>query len=90
MVLKFDAILQYLDHCKMPCKFVLQNGKTLTGIIDGRDPYMIYVQTDDKTHFLFKGAIVDLIPDEKLDLKEISKITSQWEKSKVAKKQQYV
>ncbi|PYE87369.1 hypothetical protein [Bacillus sp. 196mf] len=43
MILKFDAILQYLDYRKIACKFVLQNGKTLNGIIDGRDPYMIYV-----------------------------------------------
>ncbi|MES9671191.1 MULTISPECIES: RNA chaperone Hfq [Bacillus] len=90
MFLKFDAILQYLDHCKMPCKFILQNGKTLSGIIDGRDPYMIYVQTDDKTHCIFKGSVIDLIPAEKLDLKEINKITSEWEKSKEAKRQQYV
>lgn len=87
MILKFDAILQYLDYRKIACKFVLQNGKTLSGIIDGRDPYMIYVQTDDKTHCLFKGAIIDLIPTEKLDLKEINKITSGWEKSKEAKRQ---
>ncbi|MED3088876.1 RNA chaperone Hfq [Bacillus toyonensis] len=89
-MLKFDAILQYLDYRKIACKFVLQNRKTLNGIIDGRDSYMIYVQTDDKSHCLFKGAIIDLIPAEKLDLKEVSRITSEWEKSKEVKKQQYV
>lgn len=87
MILKFDAILQYLDSRKIACKFVLQNGKILSGIIDGRDSYMIYVQTDDKTHCLFKGSIIDLIPAEKLDLKEINRITSEWEKSKEAKRQ---
>ncbi|MGH0943882.1 hypothetical protein ACQVTS_21905 [Bacillus mycoides] len=51
---------------------------------------MIYVQTDDKTYCLFKGAIIDLIPAEKLDLKEVSRITSEWEKSKEVKNQQYV
>lgn len=33
---------------------------------------MIYVQTDDKSHCLFKGSMIDLIPAEKLNLKEVS------------------
>ncbi|OTZ84132.1 hypothetical protein BK789_28485 [Bacillus thuringiensis serovar darmstadiensis] len=46
---------------------------------------MIYVQTDDKSHCLFKGSMIDLIPAEKLDLKEVSRITSEWGKSKEVK-----
>ncbi|MEC2866707.1 RNA chaperone Hfq [Bacillus cereus] len=67
--------MQYLDHKKMPCTFVLQGGKSLKGIIDGRDTYTIFVQTEEKTHCLFKGSVMDIIPAEKLDLKEIKDIT---------------
>ncbi|HDW3055141.1 TPA: RNA chaperone Hfq [Bacillus cereus] len=78
MYIELDFVMQYLDHKKMPCTFVLQGGKSVKGIIDGRDTYTIFVQTEEKTHCLFKGSIIDIIPAEKLDLKEIKDITFEW------------
>lgn len=44
MYIELDFVMQYLDHKKMSCTFVLQGGKSLKGIIDGRDTYTIFVQ----------------------------------------------
>ncbi|MDX5824159.1 RNA chaperone Hfq [Bacillus paranthracis] len=65
----FDSILMYLEHYEMPCTFVLSNGKPLKGKVVGRDKYMIYVETEEKQHFLFKSNVMDVIPNEKIDLK---------------------
>ncbi|MGR5865028.1 RNA chaperone Hfq [Bacillus cereus] len=78
MYYKLDFLLQYLDHKEMPCTFVLQGGKVVEGIVDGRDEYTIYVQSEEKTHCLCKGSIMDIIPAEKLDLKAIQAITYKW------------
>lgn len=85
MYYKLDFLLQYLDHKQMPCKFVMQGGKVVKGIVDGRDEYTIYVQTEEQTHCLFKGSIMDIIPAEKLDLKEIRSITHKWNTEKEKK-----
>ncbi|HDR7998337.1 MULTISPECIES: RNA chaperone Hfq [Bacillus cereus group] len=66
----FDSILMYLEHYEMPCTFVLSNGKSLKGKVVGRDQYMIYVETEEKQHFLFKSNVMDVIPNEKIDLKK--------------------
>ncbi|MGE6962742.1 RNA chaperone Hfq [Bacillus thuringiensis] len=50
MYYKLDFLLQYLDHKQMPCKFVMQGGKVVKGIVDGRDEYTIYVQTEEQKH----------------------------------------
>ncbi|MBJ8205478.1 RNA chaperone Hfq [Bacillus cereus] len=67
----FDNILMYLEHYNIPCTFVLSNGKSLKGKIVGREQYMIYVETEEKQHFLFKSNIMDIIPNEKLDLQKV-------------------
>ncbi|AMR06406.1 MULTISPECIES: RNA chaperone Hfq [Bacillus cereus group] len=67
----FDSILMYVEHYNIPCTFVLSNGKSLKGKIVGREQYMIYVETDEKQHFLFKSNIMDIIPNEKLDLQKV-------------------
>lgn len=87
MYIELDFVMQYLDHKKISCTFVLQGGKSVKGIIDGRDTYTIFVQTEEKTHCLFKGSIMDIIPSEKLDLKEIKDITYNWNKEQMKKKQ---
>lgn len=66
----FDSILMYLEHYEIPCTFVLSNGKSLKGNVVGRDQYMIYVETEEKQHFLFKSNVMDVIPNEKIDLKK--------------------
>lgn len=76
--------MKYLDHKKMPCTFVLQGGKSLKGIIDGRDTYTIFVQTEEKTYCLFKDSVMDIIPAEKLDLKEIKDITFIWNQEQMS------
>ncbi|MEC3599056.1 RNA chaperone Hfq [Bacillus thuringiensis] len=67
----FDSILMHLEHYNIPCTFVLSNGKSVKGKIVGREQYMIYVETDEKQHFLFKSNIMDIIPSEKLDLQKV-------------------
>ncbi|MEC5241182.1 RNA chaperone Hfq [Bacillus mycoides] len=67
----FDNILMYLEHHNITCTFVLSNGKSLKGKIVGREQYMIYVETEEKQHFLFKSNIMDIIPSEKLDLPKV-------------------
>ncbi|SFD39944.1 host factor-I protein [Bacillus sp. 491mf] len=67
----FDSILMYLEHYEIQCTFVLSNSKSLKGKVVGREQYMIYVETDEKQHFLFKSSIVDIIPNEKLDLQKV-------------------
>ncbi|MGE6619809.1 hypothetical protein [Bacillus mycoides] len=37
--------------------------------------------------FLFKGSIMDIIPAEKLDLKEIKDIIFEWNQEQMKKKQ---
>lgn len=66
----FDSILMHLEHYEMPCTFVLSNEKSLKGNVVGRDQYMIYVETEEKQHFLFKFNVMDVIPNEKIDLKK--------------------
>ncbi|WP_100618199.1 RNA chaperone Hfq [Bacillus cereus] len=71
MYLFFDSLLMYLEHYELACTFVLSNGKSLKGNIVGRDQYMIYVETIEKQHFLFKSNVMDVIPSEKVDLKRV-------------------
>ncbi|EOP79364.1 hypothetical protein IGM_06343 [Bacillus cereus HuB4-4] len=78
----FDSILMYLEHYNISCTFVLSNGKSLKGKIVGREQYMIYVETDEKQHFLFKSNIMDIIPNEKLDLPKVKETV----KNHIAKK----
>ncbi|MEB4819672.1 RNA chaperone Hfq [Bacillus thuringiensis] len=82
----FDSILMYLEHYNIPCTFVLSNGKSLKGKIVGREQYMIYVETDEKQHFLFKSNIMDIIPNEKLDLPKVKETV----KNHIAKKKESV
>lgn len=82
----FDNILMYLEHYDIPCTFVLSNGKSLKGKIVGREQYMIYVETDEKQHFLFKSNIMDIIPNEKLDLSKVKESV----KNHIAKKKEAV
>ncbi|WAI17454.1 RNA chaperone Hfq [Bacillus cereus] len=82
----FDNILMYLEHYDIPCTFVLSNGKSLKGKIVGREQYMIYVETDEKQHFLFKSNIMDIIPNEKLDLLKVKESV----KNHIAKKKEIV
>ncbi|MBU4643281.1 RNA chaperone Hfq [Bacillus toyonensis] len=63
----------------------MQGGKVVKGIVDGRDEYTIYVQTEEQTHCLFKGSIMDIIPAEKLDLKAVQDITYKWNNEKKEK-----
>lgn len=37
--------------------------------------------------FLFKGSVMNIIPAEKLDLKEIKDITLEWNQEQMKKKQ---
>ncbi|KXY33047.1 hypothetical protein AT268_16925 [Bacillus cereus] len=76
----------YLEHYNIPCTFVLSNGKSLKGKIVGREQYMIYVETDEKQHFLFKSNIMDIIPNEKLDLPKVKENV----KNHIAKKKESV
>lgn len=71
MYLYFDSILMYLEHHKVPCTFVLRDGKSVKGRVIGREKYMIFVQAQEKQHFLFKQNIIDVIPTEILDLEAI-------------------
>ncbi|MGI2748386.1 RNA chaperone Hfq [Bacillus cytotoxicus] len=82
----FDSILMYLEHYNIPCTFVLNNGKSLKGKIVGREQYMIYVETDEKQHFLFKSNIMDIIPKEKLDLQKVKESV----KNHISKKKESV
>ncbi|AMR88393.1 RNA chaperone Hfq [Bacillus thuringiensis] len=82
----FDSILMYLEHYNIPCTFVLSNGKSLKGKIVGREQYMIYVETDEKQHFLFKSNIMDIIPSEKLDLQKVKESV----KNHISKKKESV
>ncbi|PDZ42802.1 hypothetical protein CON82_27490 [Bacillus wiedmannii] len=66
----FDSILMYLEHYEIPYAFVFSNGKSLKGWVVGRDQYMIYAETEEKQHFLFKSNIMGVIPNEKIDLKK--------------------
>ncbi|MEB9608432.1 RNA chaperone Hfq, partial [Bacillus cereus] len=70
----------------IPCTFVLSNGKSLKGKIVGREQYMIYVETDEKQHFLFKSNIMDIIPSEKLDLQKVKESV----KNHISKKKESV
>ncbi|EJP81426.1 RNA chaperone Hfq [Bacillus cereus] len=82
----FDSILMYLEHYNIPCTFVLSNGKSVKGKIVGREQYMIYVETDEKQHFLFKSNIMDIIPSEKLDLQKVKESV----KNHISKKKESV
>ncbi|MGE7885383.1 RNA chaperone Hfq [Bacillus sp. NPDC094077] len=82
----FDNILMYLEHYNIPCTFVLSNGKSLKGNIVGREQYMIYVETDERQHFLFKSNIMDIIPNEKLDLPKVKESV----KNHISKKKESV
>lgn len=82
----FDNILMYLEHYNIPCTFVLSNGKSLKGKIVGREQYMIYVETEEKQHFLFKSNIMDIIPTEKLDLLKVKESV----KNHISKKKESV
>ncbi|MGG0256906.1 RNA chaperone Hfq [Bacillus toyonensis] len=86
MYLFFDSLLMYLEHYELACTFVLSNGKSLKGIVVGRDQYMIYVETIEKQHFLFKSNVMDVIPSEKVDLKRVKVAV----KSHLAKRKQTV
>ncbi|EJR25200.1 MULTISPECIES: RNA chaperone Hfq [Bacillus cereus group] len=91
MFLQFDIILQYVEYKEIPCKFILQEDKRITGKVIGRDPFMIYVKTADKekgkTHFLFKHSIIDIIPQEDLDFKRVKEEVINYNKEKKKQKE---
>ncbi|EOQ01567.1 RNA chaperone Hfq [Bacillus cereus] len=87
MLLYFDIILQYVEHQEITCKFILSSDKSVIGKVVGREQYMIYVDTEKRNHFIPKHAIVDVIPEKKLDLKEVKEEVLAYNREQKEKKQ---
>lgn len=87
MLLYFDIILQYVEHHEITCKFILTGDKSVIGKVVGREQYMIYVDTEKRNHFIPKHAIVDVIPEKKLDLKGVKEEVLAYNREQKEKKQ---
>ncbi|MFD0769054.1 RNA chaperone Hfq [Bacillus sp. CGMCC 1.60114] len=81
MHLFFDTILKHLEHFEIKCTIILRDSKSIKDCkIIGREKYMIYIETEEKQHLLFKSNIIDIIPSQKLDLHQIRENTRKHKK----------